>query len=198
MQIGPCNADRGVASSADVEDIKGLAREIGLTTAQEALELVTTFYPDRIIEPKTRFGLEQIFDRLLPGRQGFRHWIHNVMNARSRRPRSIYEVSVRTRDGTHRFDVAPRELLDTLYSNPEMREAALAARPVPRTHGVAVPEWSEHHGRNLMRPFFAGGLKSLRARLTVESPAAFCRRLLFVSKNALSRPRTPQDLALGE
>jgi hypothetical protein len=120
------------------------------------------------------------------------------MNACSRQPRSIYESSVRTRDGTHRFDVALRELLDTLYSNPEMREAALAARPVPRTHGVAVPEWSDHHGRDLMRQFVAGGLKSLKARLTVESPAAFRRRLLFVSKNALSRSRTAQDLALRE
>jgi hypothetical protein len=63
-----CRAMRigGVEASADVEDIKQLASEIGLTSAQDALDLVTTFYPDRVIEPKTRFGLEEIFDRFLP------------------------------------------------------------------------------------------------------------------------------------
>jgi hypothetical protein len=33
------------------------------------------------------------------------------------------------------------------------------------------------------------GLESLKAILTVESPAAFRRRLLFVGKDALDRPR---------
>jgi hypothetical protein len=61
-----CRAMRigGVEASVDIDDIRHLAKEIGLTTAQEALDLVTTFYPDRLIEPKTRFGLEEIFDRL--------------------------------------------------------------------------------------------------------------------------------------
>lgn len=58
MRIG------GVEESVDIDDIKQLAREIGLTSAREALDLVTAFYPDRLIEPKTRFGLEKIFDRL--------------------------------------------------------------------------------------------------------------------------------------
>jgi hypothetical protein len=123
------------------------------------------------------------------------------MNALPRRPRSIHEVSVRTSDGTQPFDAALRELLDTFYSHPGIREEALAICPLPlddlhdaylaataehlaRSHGMTVPEWTEHHGRKL--------------KLTVESPAAFRRRLLFVSKNALSRPRTPQDAALGE
>jgi hypothetical protein len=38
-------------------------------------------------------------------------------------------------------------------------------------------------------PFFAGGLESLKATLFVQSPTAFRRRMLFVSKNALDRPR---------
>ena len=61
-----CRAMRigGVEESVDIEDIKGLAKEIGLTSAREALDLVTAFYPDRVIEPKTRFGLEEIFDKL--------------------------------------------------------------------------------------------------------------------------------------
>ena len=49
------------------------------------------------------------------------------------------------------------------------------------------------HGNALNRPFFAGGLNSLNAILTVESPAAFRRRLLFISKDALSRPRLISD-----
>ena len=61
-----CRAMRigGVEESVDIDDIRRLAKEIGLTSAREALDLVTAFYPDRLIEPKTRFGLEEIFDRL--------------------------------------------------------------------------------------------------------------------------------------
>ena len=44
-----------------------LAREIGIGSAQEALDLLAAFYPDRVIEPRIRFGLEEIFDRLHHG-----------------------------------------------------------------------------------------------------------------------------------
>jgi hypothetical protein len=134
------------------------------------------------------------------------------MTALSNRPRSIHEVSVHARDGSQPFDMVLREFLDSFYANPESREEALRMRPVilddlrdaylaataehlARCHEFAVPAWSENHGRNLTRPFFAGGIEALKARLTVESPAAFRRRLLFVSKNALSRPRAPEDAA---
>jgi hypothetical protein len=133
------------------------------------------------------------------------------MNALTRRPRSLYEVSVRASDGSQEFDPALREFLDTFYSFPDLREESLKARPVSlddlrdaylaataehlaRCFGLDVPEWSEDHGLNLKRPFFAGGLESLKARLTVESPAAFRRRLLFVSKDALFRPRAPHGV----
>jgi hypothetical protein len=61
-----CRAMRiaGIEESVDIDDIRHLAGEIGLTTAREALELVTAFYPNRLIEPKTQFGLEEIFDKL--------------------------------------------------------------------------------------------------------------------------------------
>jgi hypothetical protein len=61
-----CRAMRigGVDDTTDVDDIKQLARELRLTNAQDALDLVASFYPDRVIEPKTRFGLEEIFSRL--------------------------------------------------------------------------------------------------------------------------------------
>jgi hypothetical protein len=132
------------------------------------------------------------------------------MTSVSRRPRSIHGVSVRARNGVQPFDAALREFLDTFYANPELREDALRTCPVPlddlrdaylaataehlaRCHDLMVPPWSEEHGRKLKRPFFAGGLESMKAQLTVESPAAFRRRLLFVSKNALFRPRAPKD-----
>jgi hypothetical protein len=125
-----------------------------------------------------------------------------------RRPKSLREVSERALGDREVFDIALRELLDFFYANPARREAALKARPrrldalrdaylaataehLARTSGLPVPEWSETHGHGLTRPFFAGDLESLKAILTVESPTAFRRRLLFVSKDALSRPRHP-------
>lgn len=58
-----CRAMRigGVDSSSDIDDIKRLAREIGITTSEEALDIVQSFYPHNILEPKTRYGLEEIF-----------------------------------------------------------------------------------------------------------------------------------------
>jgi hypothetical protein len=61
-----CRAMRigGIDESLDVDDIRRRAKEIGLTRAEEALELVAAYYPARLIEPKTRFGLEEIFEAL--------------------------------------------------------------------------------------------------------------------------------------
>ena len=130
------------------------------------------------------------------------------MTTTGKRPRTLLEVSRRAKGGEQGFDNATREFLDAFYANPDSRRAALQDRPEPidpirdaylaavaehlaRSFGISVPEWSEIHGNALNRPFFAGGLESLNAVLTVESPAAFRRRLLFVSKDALSRPRLP-------
>jgi hypothetical protein len=54
----------GVNSASDIEDIRLLARKIGITSSKDALALVEKFYPHNIIEPKTRFGLEEIFSSL--------------------------------------------------------------------------------------------------------------------------------------
>jgi hypothetical protein len=61
-----CRAMRvgGVGESQDIEDIRHLADAIGLKSAQEALDLVQAFYPNHLIEPKTQFGLEEIFTQL--------------------------------------------------------------------------------------------------------------------------------------
>jgi hypothetical protein len=51
------------------------------------------------------------------------------------------------------------------------------------------PAWTEEPKRFLKEPYFAGALESLKAILIAESPAAFRRRLIFVSADALSRPQ---------
>ncbi len=63
-----CRAMRvgGVESSSDIEDIKLLARKIGITSSKDALALVEKFYPHNLLEPKTRLGLEEIFSSLDP------------------------------------------------------------------------------------------------------------------------------------
>ena len=61
-----CRAMRigGIEESQDIDDIRRLARAIGVKSADEALDLVETFYPRQRIEPKTQFGLEEIFSKL--------------------------------------------------------------------------------------------------------------------------------------
>jgi hypothetical protein len=128
------------------------------------------------------------------------------MTALTMRPRSLHEVAARAIAGQQDFDPALKEFLDTFYANPGERQRAIATCPdgiddlhdawlaavaehLARSFNLPVPAWSETHGNKLRRPFFAGGLETLKAILFVESPTAFRRRMLFVSKNALSRPR---------
>ena len=128
------------------------------------------------------------------------------MNELSARPGSLFEVSQRVAMGRQAFDPAVREFLDEFYGNAERQAEAIRERPellddvkdaylaavaehLSNAYGLATPEWVEGHGRPLKRAFFSGGLESLKAILTVESPAAFRRRLLFVGKDALDRPR---------
>jgi hypothetical protein len=61
-----CRAMRlgGVDSSSDIDDIKILARAIGITNSEDALDLVENYYPNNLLEPKTRLGLEEIFSSL--------------------------------------------------------------------------------------------------------------------------------------
>jgi hypothetical protein len=125
-----------------------------------------------------------------------------------KRPTTLCEVARRVSKGEQKFDPAVREFLDSFYSYPELRASAIKDRPelidalhdaylsavaehLARSYGLPVPEWTETQGNDLHKPFFAGGLESLKGELLAESPTAFRRRLLFVSKNALSRPRSP-------
>lgn len=123
-----------------------------------------------------------------------------------RRPTSLDEVARRVVNGTQKFDPAVREFLDHFYLNPDRREDSLKEAPaligpvhdaylaalaehLSLAYDLPIPDWTESQGNDLKEPFFAGGLESLKATLIQESPTAFRRRLLFVSKNALSRPR---------
>ena len=124
-------------------------------------------------------------------------------------PRTLREIARRVNAGEENFDAALLEFLDSFYANPDSRASALrdcpesidalrdayvaaVAEHLARSYGLPIPEWTEVQGNDLHTPFFAGGLESLKGVLVAESPTAFRRRLLFVSKNALSRPRLPQ------
>ena len=130
------------------------------------------------------------------------------MIALGTRPRTLREVARRVNDNEQKFDTAVLEFLDSFYANPELRTSAITDRPdlinalrdaylsavaehLARSYGLPVPEWTEMQGNDLHDPFFAGGLETLKGMLVAESPTAFRRRLLFISKDALSRPRLP-------
>lgn len=123
-----------------------------------------------------------------------------------KKPGTLGEVVRRVKTGEQTFDPSIWEFLDLFYVNPDSRQQAIEERPasidavhdayvaavaehLARVYGLRIPEWSEIHGNGLREPFFAGGLQSLKGVLVAESPTAFRRRLLFVSKDALSRPR---------
>lgn len=64
-----CRAMRvgGIETNSDIDDIKLLARAIGIKNSQDALTLVERFYPQNMLQPKTRLGLEEIFSNLAIG-----------------------------------------------------------------------------------------------------------------------------------
>jgi hypothetical protein len=51
----------GVETSQDVDDIRLLGSALGIRTFDEAIAVVSRYYPDGRISPKTQFGLEEIF-----------------------------------------------------------------------------------------------------------------------------------------
>jgi hypothetical protein len=58
-----CRAMRlgGIDASPDLEDIRQLAISLNIKTAAQAIDIVSSFYPRRVIEAKTQFGIEEIF-----------------------------------------------------------------------------------------------------------------------------------------
>ena len=47
----------------DKADILALASTIGVSTAEQAIDIVARFYPQDRIPPKTHFGLQELFGR---------------------------------------------------------------------------------------------------------------------------------------
>jgi hypothetical protein len=199
----------GVDTTQDRSDIEALAKTIGVTTADQAIEIVAQYYPLSKISPKTQFGIEEIFSSPAGFEaQGLTYEpdMPAVDALAIPRPSSLADVAVRTRGGEP-FDLLLREFLDSFYGQgADARILALAHTPAPvdpigdaylaavaehlaRRFELPVPSWTDDESRFLVKPFFAGALESLKAVLLVESPLAFRRRQIFVSANALSRAR---------
>ena len=162
-------------------------------------------------------GLEEILDGAIgtgpkPEIHVHRRRVRRIRSVqdKTKRPRTLEEVARRVAAGEQNFDPALREFLDVYYAvyyaNPGEREAAIKQQPRPldalrgtwlaavaehlaRADRLEIPYWAETQGLDLQHPFFAGNPQSTKARLMVESPTAFRRRMLFVSKDALFRPR---------
>lgn len=50
----------------DIDDIRRLGVELGITSLDQAIAIVSRFYPADALPPKTRFGLEELFGSASP------------------------------------------------------------------------------------------------------------------------------------
>jgi transcriptional regulator with XRE-family HTH domain len=131
-----------------------------------------------------------------------------IEEARRRRPRSLKEVALW---GAEHGDTDSflREFLDEFYVTGDPKSQARMLLPEPPLvadakanaylgavaehlalrNKLPIPAWTAGAHRFLRRPYFPGGLESLKATMLVESPTAFRRRMIFVSADPLYRPR---------
>lgn len=58
MRVGEAGHD------GDREDIENLAGLAGVRTTQEALDLISSFYPDNQVSAKVQFGVEEIMEKI--------------------------------------------------------------------------------------------------------------------------------------
>ncbi|HSH59077.1 MAG TPA: hypothetical protein VK988_05430 [Acidimicrobiales bacterium] len=106
-----------------------------------------------------------------------------------------------------RFELVVRELLDelALLATDGQRSRALASRPAPTgdarhdaylaalaehvagVHALERPAWTCEPDRFLDRFWFVSEVPGFRALALVESPAAFRRRGVFISRGSLER-----------
>jgi hypothetical protein len=49
---------------SDLEDVRFLMSHLGLQKAEDVLDLVSRYYPEDRIQPKTRFAIEEICQRI--------------------------------------------------------------------------------------------------------------------------------------
>ncbi|MHB1757255.1 MAG: hypothetical protein ACYCT9_07045 [Leptospirillum sp.] len=64
---------------------------------------------------------------------------------------------------------------------------AITAEYLAWHFSLLTPDWTQDFRRVMKEPWFATDIEGLKALLAMENPAAFRRRNLFVSQNALSR-----------
>jgi len=81
------------------------------------------------------------------------------------------------------------EFLEGKIRNGDVTDAYLAATAeyLAWHFSLLTPDWTQDSRRVMKEPWFATDIEGLKALLAMESPAAFRRRNLFVSQNALSR-----------
>ncbi|MDR2113239.1 MAG: hypothetical protein LBQ62_09090 [Candidatus Accumulibacter sp.] len=133
---------------------------------------------------------------------------HLVPGLKGRRPRTLAQV-IECERRFGRFDAFLREFCDEFYieqdaaeraamleaepplSDDEKHDAYLAASAehLARRYHLPVPDWTNRPARFLHRAWFPCGLEYLKATLLCESPVAFRRRMIFVSRDPLYRPR---------
>lgn len=124
----------------------------------------------------------------------------------SKRPETLLEVAARTARSPELFNAFLREFMDEFYVRQTDRSDMIADEPQPigeiqdaylaavAEHlsikwGLTCPKWPHQKNRFLHKPYFASGLENLKATLLVESPTAFRRRMIFVGRDVLYRPR---------
>jgi hypothetical protein len=59
-----CMSMRLGKGDTDLEDVRFLLKNLGLHEAKDVLDLVSRYYPENRIQPKTRFAIEEICQRL--------------------------------------------------------------------------------------------------------------------------------------
>ena len=183
------------------EDLASLART-GTRFIVDLEKGKPTLQIDKVLAVMSLLGLELYLEE----RGDMLH--RELAQPKTGRPRSLKEALLLGKEHGD-MDSFIREFLDEFYveQNNVTREimlreepplafedrtnaylAAVAEHLAFRNH-LPVPKWVTQPRRFLKRPFFPGGLESLKATMLVESPSAFRRRMIFVGADPLYRPR---------
>jgi hypothetical protein len=59
-----CMSMRLGKGDSDLEDVRFLMSHLGLQKTEDVLDLVSRYYPEDRIQPKTRFAIEEICQRI--------------------------------------------------------------------------------------------------------------------------------------
>jgi hypothetical protein len=133
---------------------------------------------------------------------------HLVPGLKGRRPRTLAQVVECERE-FGQLDAFLREFCDEFYIEQDAAKRAAmlevepplidderedaylaaAAEHLAQRYHLPVPHWTNQPVRFLHRAWFPCGLESLKAMLLRDSPTAFRRRMIFVDRDPLYRPR---------